>query len=64
MRKLTSMVFLVVVLLMAVAVPVSAGMNCTPGYSVRDPFTGQLVDCLESDDGGDCLSCRMIIIVG
>jgi hypothetical protein len=63
MRKLTSLVFLVMVLLTAAAVPANADIQCTAGVSIRDPFNGSLVDCLEADDG-DCLSCRMIIVVG
>ena len=59
MRKLKSL-FLVVVLLIA-AIPVSAQMECVPGYAFRDQY-GNLLDCLE-EGGSNCLSCRMIIIV-
>lgn len=59
MRKLKSL-FLATVLLVA-AIPMSAQMDCVPGYAFRDQY-GNLVDCLEGG-GSDCLSCRMVIIV-
>ena len=59
MRKLKSL--LLATVLLVSAIPVSAQMNCVPGYAFRDQY-GNLLDCLE-DAGSNCLSCRMIIIV-